>query len=221
MEEINVGEDTLLSTPSSAVYVSTIVLTDTKVLLICGCKQSRYAYGIVCKIEGSIITKGKVIQISNNYSYGYAITGVKLFNNKVCIMHSCGENKEIYIVVCTIDEDNITVENSMYSSTELGKVHHISIIALSENKICAFYSNYNYLRGMICTIEEGTIKIKTRTNLGLSNYIGGNVSAIALKENKIFVAYSQSYSINGYLYGMVCSISDTSIIARNSNSIKQ
>lgn len=70
-------------------------------------------------------------------------------------------------------------------------------------------SGYGRLYGMLCTITGTTITVETNVQLSSDNYSGNAISAVKLDEGKVFIAHS--YGSNYYLYGMVCTISGTTI----------
>jgi len=92
------------------------------------------------------------------------------------------------------------------------------VTMLSATKALIIYSTTTdyLLYGMVCTISGTTITAGTAVQLSSVEYSGYYMKAVALSETKVFIAFSNSSSF--YLYGMVCTISGTSITV---NSTKQ
>ena len=90
----------------------------------------------------------------------------------------------------------------------------ISAVALSDSKvfIAHSYRSYYYLYGMVCTISSTTITAGTDTQLSTQAYSGNaSISAVALSDSKVFIAHNRDSDY--YLYGMVCTVSGTTITA--------
>lgn len=90
----------------------------------------------------------------------------------------------------------------------------ISVCKLSENKVFIAHGNdsgNSKLYGIVCVIDGATITCGTDTLLSSTSYSGYHISAVVLSDNKVFIAHSQGSDY--YLYGMVCTISGTTIAA--------
>jgi hypothetical protein len=149
------------------------------------------------------------IDNTNTYT-GYAISAVKLDENRVFVAHSYGTSYYLYGVVVTIDGASITYG----TDTELCNVElsgaKISIAVLDENRVFVAhsYSSY-YLYGMVVTINNTTIVKGNDTVLGSVQNAGYVISVELLKNGNIFIAHSHGQSV--HLYGIVCTISGTTI----------
>lgn len=87
----------------------------------------------------------------------------------------------------------------------------MSAVALSDSKvfIAHSYSSSRYLYATVCTISGNTITAGTSVSLCNSTDAGKYAKAVALSDSKVFVAHS--YNTNFQLYGIVCTISGTTI----------
>lgn len=157
-------------------------------------------------------------QLSTETNSGYAISAAKLDENRVFVAHSYGTSYYLYGVVVTIDGASITYG----TDTELCNVElsgaKISIAVLDENRVFVAhsYSSY-YLYGMVVTINNTTIVKGNDTVLGSVQNAGYVISVELLKNGNIFIAHSYGQSV--HLYGIVCTISGTTITTGTDTSI--
>ncbi len=85
----------------------------------------------------------------------------------------------------------------------------MSAVALNENKVFILFSVGATLRGVVCIISGTSISVGSiSSSIGYNNAVP-NMSITALSENAVFITYANS--ANYYLYGVVCTISETSI----------
>lgn len=157
----------------------------------------------------------KDIVIDNTSKKSDVISAVALSENKVFIAYgTLADNfydnyRKLYGIVCTISNNTITVGTATQLDSGGIAGAKISAVALNENKV--FIANYgsSKLFGMVCTISGTSITKGTNTQLSSDSYSSQVISAVKLDEGKVFIAHS--YGSNYYLYGMVCTISGTSI----------
>lgn len=213
-----IKDNELISTDNESItdIVSAVKLDNNTVFIIHNNgsnTSSYYLYGVVCKIQNNEIIVGTDTQLISNYNRG--ISAVALSENKVLIAYSPAGSNYSYLRanICTIEGTNITVGNMSYLATEVGyDATVIAIAKLSENKVFVAYSRDNtnhYLYGVIGTIDGDTITHGTNIQLSSVNDSGKIISVTALNQNTVFIAHS--YENNTYVYGMVCTISDTKI----------
>lgn len=214
-----IGTDTAInsSTTYTGNVISAVALSKNKVFIAHSYdKSNNYLYGMVCTINGTVITMGADTQLNATNNTGYAISAVALSENKVFIAYRYYYQRNYYMceVVCTIDGTTITkgIDTYRYHSNNISN-YTISAVALSENKVFIAYgfndsSNY-YLIGIICTIDGTTITEENNTYLSTAENTNYCMSAVALTENKVFIAHS--YGRYTELYGIACIIDGITI----------
>jgi hypothetical protein len=211
---ITAGIDTYIS--DSLAYngsISAVKLDENRVFVAFSYSGEIYLYGIVCTIDGTIITKGTYLELASNSYAGYAISAQLLPNGNISITHSRGSGYSLFVIVCTISGSTITkgTDTLINSSERAG--FSISTCSLLDGKIFIAHSynisNY-YLYGIVCTISGTTITAGSDTALNTTTArTGEKISTTLLPDGKVFVA--SSYSTSYYLYGTICSVSGTSI----------
>ena len=179
--------------------------------------------------DSTTIKAGDFVNLTTNFNSSSSISGsarggmyissVALTSNKVFITH-CGNDGYLYGTVCTINGTTITKgTNTKLSSINLSGTP--SIVALSDSKVFIAYSGSSsyYLYGMVCSISGTTISVGTDIQLSTTDYTGSGISVVALSSSKVLVAHC--YAMNKYqLYGMICTISGTSISKGSDTAIK-
>ena len=163
-------------------------------------------------------TEKKVVSTVANASS--TISAVALDSTRVFIAHSTGDNYYLYGIVCTISGTTITNgSNTAIDSTNTNSGFAISAVLAGENTvfIAHSYGSSYHLYGVICTISGTTPTAGTDnviSSYGRSGYV---VSATMLSVNTVFIAHS--YSSSYCLYGVVCTISGTTITRRTDTLI--
>lgn len=197
----------------SGEYKSAIKISENKIFIAHGggSGEDNHLYGMICTIDGINITVETDVELSNSAYSGSNIKAIALSENKILITHSYSNNYYLYGMVCTISGTTITTgTDKKLSSIGYGS-YGVSLILLSDNRVFishAYTSEYK-LYGLICTISGTTISLGTDTQL--SNELRSSLSkAIKISNNKIFIAHAVS-SVDFYLYGMICTISETTI----------
>ena len=160
---------------------------------------------------------GDILAGKTAYSQGNKITGTM---NKGDFINGIIQEAKAQGIVTAGDFVNLINNFSDLSSITDKKLKGpedyvgfvISAVALNSTKVFIIYtsggSNW-YLYGMVCTISGTAISQGTSVQLSSSSYTGRNISAVALSSTKVFIAHSNGS--NWYLYGMVCTISGTTI----------
>lgn len=201
--------------------MSAVALDSNRVFIVYTPEASFKMYGTICTIEGTNITKGEDVQLINNtYQTGDKIA-VKINENKVFIAYeNIGDGNKLYSLVCIINGNSITVGTDTLLSTIQYSGYNFSIVALSENKVLIAHSNQsrNILYGLVCTINENIITIGKLTSLSSLTNAGLRISIAVLSETKIFIAHSR-YS-EKLLYGIICTISGTTITKEKDKALK-
>lgn len=154
-------------------------------------------------------------QLSSIQNSGNVISAVKLDGSRIFIAHMYSPNYSLYGMIVTINDTNITygADTRLSDTTRSGSA--ISAIKLDDNRIFIAHSydkNY-HLYGMIVSISGSTITTGNDTELTINTTIDrpGRISAQLLHGGDVFVSYP--YGSRNYLYGMIVSISGTSVTA--------
>lgn len=189
--------------------------------------------GIVCQITGTTVVCGTPVtfdaQGSTISGSGYA-TGnciAKLTTSSVFVVYthhnlsSSNDYESLYAQVCTVSGVTITLGTAKALTTNTDYVgRYISVAPLSATKvyITHSYSSRCYLYGRVCTISGTTITAGTDTVIqnetsNAESYAGQYSDTVALSSSNVFIAHNLGTSSYAYIYGMVCSISGTTITA--------
>ena len=210
--KVDYGEsvDTQLSTNNYTGYTISAVQLDENRIFIAHNYDSTYydLYGIVVTINGATISVGTDTAIGTGN--GTRISAVKLDDNKVFIAH-CYDGGRLCAIVVTISGETITAGTYTQLNTNSYAGDEISAVLLPNGNVFiahSYGSNY-YLYGMVVSISGTTITAGSDTALVSSSYAGSTISTCLLPNGNVFIAHS--YGSSYYLYGIVCSISGTTI----------
>jgi len=221
---ITPGTDTTLVSTSDSAYMangSSAVLIDTDKVFIAHASDgtNKYLNGIVCTISGTTITPGTDTTLVNVSNSATILSPVLIDTNKVFIAHS-NNSSNYYLngVICTISGTTITpgTDTTLVSTQYAGNVASIALI--DTNKVfIAHQSNSNYyLNGIVCTISGTTITTGTDTTLRSIMYSSNGAKVCFIDTNKVFITHNSGKiypdsSPTYYLYGIVCTISGSTI----------
>ena len=211
------GTDTMINNEEkSGNSISAVALSEDRVLLACRNNNTDgYLYAMLLNINNTNITvvTTPLIGMYHNHS-GDVVSVVKLSETKAMIVHSYDTDNYLYGIVCNVSNTSITTGND----TQLSDVKYsgagISAVALTDSKvfIAHSYGANKYLYGMVCTISGTTITKGTDTQLSTEEKTGAGISAVTLTDSKVFIAHNFGSGIGyNHLYGMVCTISGTTI----------
>lgn len=191
--------------------ISAVALDSNRVFIAHSYGESGSLYGIIITINGATITCGTDTLISSESGNGNVVSTVLLEENKVFIAHRKGSNSSLMAIVCTIDGTSITIgtDTTISSVDQTGGA--ISAVKIETNKvfIAHRYGGNHYLYGTVCTINGTAITVGAVTEIVNSSKAGYVVSACLLPGGNVFI--SHSYGSNYHLYGIVVSISGTTI----------
>lgn len=209
-----VGTDKQLSSTANTIKrISAVSLNENKVFIAYGYGSAAYLYGVVCTFNGDTITVGTETQLSNSTNTGDVLSAVKLAEDKVFIAHRY-DAYTLYAMVCTINGTTITKGTDTPLNTTSNVAMNIKVASLSNSKVFVTYA-YNssdyILYGVVCTISGTTISVGANTQLSSILYTGRIMDVVVLDDSRVFIAHS--YGNNYYLYGMVCTITNTTIKA--------
>lgn len=231
-DNITAGTDTQLSNKSNAGRnIKVVSLSESKVFIAHAYADTSTTtlYAMVCTIEGDNITVGTDTQLSNNSKSGSEISIVTVSESKVFIAHSYNSTKNLYGIVCTINNTAITTGTDTQLSSFESSGSEMSAILLADNKIFIafgykFTSSSYYLNGIVCTINNITITTGKITQLDSLVYQYSYPSAILLNEDKVLVTYTKGVEGSSYtkyyLYGIVCNINNTTITKGTDTQLK-
>lgn len=192
-------------------YVKATYLGDNKVFLALRYSGDYYVYGLVLVVDGATITQGSALSLGLSTIYQFAVD--RLSNNKVFVACGGKSGNNLVGMICTIDGTTITKGTTVTINSSSYTADKMSVKTLSEDKVFVAHSIDSSLRlyANICTVSGTTITagtsiaIDTTTYAGL--YIADNMPI--LPNGDIFIAHN--YGNYYYLYGVVCSISGTTI----------
>jgi hypothetical protein len=214
--ETETSVDTKLSATSKAgECFSAVKLDENRVFVAHKYGSDEYLYGVVAKIVDATITVGTDTAIVSESSTASVISAVLVSTNTVFIAHNQPSYLYLYGIVVTIDDMTITAGTNtrIISTRYAGSI--ISAITLSDNKVlighCNSTGSSGHLTITICTISGTTISAGTSTEVSSTAYTCNVISIAKINTNKVFIAHS--YGSDYYLYGMVVSISGTTVTA--------
>lgn len=196
--------------------ISACKLSETSVFIAHGTDDAvsqSYLHGVVCKIEGTKIISGVSTQISSNRYSARSIVTITLDKDRVLVLHSYNDNYRLYSSICEISGTTISVTAAKQLSSTSNSGALVSACKLSETSIFIAHgdsTNYNRLYGVVATVSGTTITAGTDTQLSTTQKTSSCTSTVSLSANKVFIAHSYD-STNMYLYGMVCTVSGTTI----------
>ena len=217
------GTDTMINNEEkSGNSISAIALSEDRVLLACRNNNTDgYLYAMLLNINNTNITVVTTPLIGMyKYHSGYVVSIVKLSETKAMIVHSYDTDNYLYGIVCNVSNTSITTGNDTQLSDVKYSGSTISAVALTDNKVfiahsyraSTSYSSYYYLSGMVCTISGTSIAVGPDTQLSTEEKSGVGISAVALTDSKVFIAHNFGSGIGyNHLYGMLCTISGTTI----------
>lgn len=207
--------DTQLSTTTyTGRDISVQLLPNGNVFIAHGYSSNYRLYAMIVTIEGNTITAGPDTALVTNTTYGgMYISTVLLDDNRVFIAHCYnGDNKYLYGMVVTIDGTTITKgTDTVLNSSTKSTGNSISACLLPNGNVFIAHS-YNttlQLYGMVVTIDGTTITKGTDTAIIQTSEAGRTISTKLLPNGNVFIAHSNNSS--DQLYGIVCTISGTTI----------
>lgn len=114
-----------------------------------------------------------------------------------------------------------STDTPLVESTNYG--YTVSATKIADNKVFVAHGSSNstsggYVYGIICTVEGATITYGTDTKLYGSSGTGYVISATTLSSGNVFIIFS--YGSSNYLYGMLCTVSGTTITVAQKTGIK-
>lgn len=223
--KVDYGEsvDTQLSTQTNAgSTISAVALDENRVFIAHSYGVDYHLYGVVCRIEGNTITHGTDTGLYISQYGGARVSAVLLQNGDVFIAHSRESAYRLTGTVCKINDMEITVTvKATQLSTMQNTGYTISTCVLPNGNVFIAHNYGNntqyHLYGMVVTISDTTITAGTDTALVSSTKAGYTISTCLLPNGNVFIAHS--YGSDYILYGMLVSISGTTIAAGSNTQL--
>lgn len=203
--------DTQLSTETNTGYkIAAVKLDESRVFIAHSYGSSYYLYGAVCTINGAAITCGPDIQLSAATYSGMAISAKILPNGKVFVAHDYETNHRLWGMLVSIEgtEIKVVTDTQLSGTSNTGYAISTELLPNGSIFIAHSYNTSYHLYGMICTISDTKISYSD-TAIATTSKSGYFISTCLLPNGNVFIAHS--YGSNYYLYGVVCSISGTTI----------
>lgn len=222
--EITIGDLTTISYTTSNSGLSTIILSENKILLIratnrLGSSNGRRLVANICIINENIITNEieKTIYesstVSNIAMFRSAI--IKLSTNKIAVLFDYNTRYNLYGIICTISNTTITTgELQLIDSTNDIAYNNLSATLTFKDEIF-ITCGYNALNAIVCKIEENNILIQNKTQLSTNETEGVFSPIIKLNNNLIFIAHRCTKEGINAFFGMICEITEGKIKIKN------
>ena len=218
----NISTETL-SSMSTCKAITATKLSESKVFITYSTGTSYPLYARILEFIDGEITLGDEITILSKLDDGNSSSIIQvscISENKVFMVYR-GSSSCLSGVVCTIDGMVITKgsETTLY---EGGYDYGTRIATIDDNKVFITFSASlasSYLYAIVCTISGTTITAGTAIQLSTNTNSGKHVSVVTLSKDKVFIAHSYAGSSYTNLYGMVCTISGTTITAGTDKKI--
>jgi len=211
-ESIIMGTVTKLTNTINAKYsISATLLSENKIFIT---YNSIYTSGganvnaVICTVDGTSVTVGENTLKSISCSEYSTVCVVALSENKVIVVFEY--NNILHGIVFMIDESVIEVGTDINLNLKVSVSKDvISIVRLSEYKVCITYKDINgLLNGVVCNINETDIVVGTNTLLSEKQVT--TIKSVLVNEDKVFVAYRDNSSKS--LYGVLCTIDEGVIV---------
>lgn len=199
--------------------ISAVQLDNNRVFIAHSYGTDYYLYGAVCTINGANITFQTDIALINSLKAGYTISTCLLPNGSIFLAHSLGDYYHLYGMVVNVSGTKITTGEDTLISDSTSSGYSISTCLLPNGNvfIAHDYANHAKLMSIVCTISDTKITYGTDTTLSSTANSGYRISTCLLPNGNVFIAHS--YGENYYLYGIVATISGTTITKGNDTSL--
>ena len=218
-DTITHGSATKLSdTTFYIALTNTICLDGSKIFILCARTQNRYAYGVVCNVSGTTISRICESQLTSQSNGNVSPRAHKLSSSSVFVTHSV--NNYLYGMICTISSNSITpgtdtqlttVEYTNYT-TSIGTLEAgTKLFLVAPYKVTGVEDPWFCLGAMICNISGNTITHGTHTQLLNYDYTYQSANVAVLSPTKVFISHRSPGSTPNRLYGMECTISGDTI----------
>ena len=159
--------------------------------------------------------------LDNMYDNYQSIKAVLLTSTTVFVTYN-GYDNHLYGVVLTVNDGVITVGTHTRIEDSTYSYDFVSVAKLSSTKLFVTFQTavYGGFTAVICTISGTTISVGTTKQINQAK--GRYASTAVLSSTKVFVVYSSGSSSGSSSqppYGVVCTISGTTITAGTATSL--
>ena len=210
---ITYGADTLLVDTGTGYIqagykISTCLLHSGDVFLVhCRDSNSEYTlYATVIHIEGTIITMGEDVRISDAAYSAYTPMSLCLLpNGDIFITHCYNSKYYLYGRLCSVSGNTVSLKTSIYIDSTQYTGYSTSMCLLSDGNIFLAHSYSSAYRLYNCLISiEGTSFYRSTCWSTASDYNGFKISTLALPDNRVLVAHTNSsYNLNAFVAKVV------------------
>lgn len=215
--KITSGTTTQLHSERYAGSALSVVALDENRVFVAHSINSSYMYlqGTVCAIDGTTIKIQATKQLLSGEEVGETISAQLLPSGKIFIA-SGGAGSDLYGTVVSVEGTTITRDSttSLVADSTAWAFTRIATALLDDTTVCIIhnYGTADLLYGIVCTILGTTVTAGADTSICSSNYSCMFLPSVApLGDGKVFVAHPYKTSSAYYLYGMVCTVSGTTI----------
>lgn len=179
---------------------STCLLKNGKVFVLYKTDSSHF-YATVCTIDGTTITKGTEVILSEKTGAGRIASATTLDNGNVFIAYNYNSNNSVFCgVICNIVDSMITVGEFVSLGTSgITSGYRLSAITLDNGSVFIAYNSIQdqvYLYGMVCAVNDMTITKGTEIQISSISYSGYLAIPILLQNKNIFIYHS--YNADNY-----------------------
>lgn len=211
---ISYGESYALNTTNYTGNVTSACKLANGNVFVGHCYSSSYQlYGIVCKVNGTVISSGSDTALCTTNNTAGNIAVGHLSSNKVFVAHEFNSGGYLNRIICTVSDTTITVAKttvSIVSQSYAGSKMSLVVLDTSRVFIAHRYDLNNYnLYGVVATEELTSIPYRLSS---LENSGSLVISSALVGTDRVLVNHA-SDSTNYYLYGVVAKISDMVIYA--------
>lgn len=196
---------------------SPVLISDNKVFVAFSTGSSEYLYGIVLTVTQTSISAGTALELNNASGSGSHISAEVLDNGDVFIAHSYSA-LQLYCTICGIEGTVVTKKTYTLLSTATYASSSLSTTKLKNGDIfiAHCYGTDYHLYGMVCKVNGTTVTKGTDTVISTVSDTARNgenkLCSILLDNGDVFIAHNHNgTSGTCYLYGVVCSVNDTTI----------
>ena len=203
--------------------ISAIALDNKRIFISYPKTNSYYWYGMVVTLEGATINLGTEVQLNSATSLIGANTSMVMMpDGNIFVAHIYPSYAYLYATVLSISDNNeISVGTVTQLSTKKGSGTFISTVLLPDGKVFvahSYGSSSNYhLYCTVCTVSGKTITPSSNKALVTTSYAGHMLSTKLLPNGNVFIAHG--YSNPTYVYGMICTVSGTTVTAGTDTKI--
>lgn len=196
------------------VNVRAVALENNKIFI--AYSQNEYIYGIVCSLNGNILSQGTETLISNNEASArtFSICYFSPTSVFICYLKNTGQDSNykcpLYGRICSIDNDNITLETeNIVTLPDTQELSGLKLFTshLTDNKILILNNFYYTSTGtnmyaIVCNITDSTITAGTKINMSSDTI----TDVKSLSDNSVCVLTCKDGLSDSYLLATILKI---------------